>query len=293
MLTAEQAIERKKYLGSSEIAAVMGLDPFRSAGDIWLEKRGMLDRWEGNENTERGTLLEPVILDWAEGKLKKEFHRNVMKVHPSGVLCTNFDALVEDDSMGLAWSYIESVEAKSTVSDEEWGNEGTDEVPPRVILQCHMGFACLPTLRAAWVPVLMPGYRKFDFRLYRVERDEAIVEAVVSAGTNFMQQVREGVQPDKFSASIEVLKRVRREPGKIVEVDNALVGQWAASRQARLGAEKVEAAAEAALIAAIGDGDCAKHLGGLVTYTETKVKGHTKVVEPYSYRTLRMKKGKP
>jgi len=39
-LTTEQREIRRRYLGSSDIAAIFGMSPWKSAYDVWLEKTG-------------------------------------------------------------------------------------------------------------------------------------------------------------------------------------------------------------------------------------------------------------
>lgn len=52
---------RKKSLGASEVAAVCGLDPFKSALDVWASKMG-IDQSSENDATELGQAFEAPIL---------------------------------------------------------------------------------------------------------------------------------------------------------------------------------------------------------------------------------------
>lgn len=284
-ITPQQAIERQKYLGSSDAAAVLGLDPYRSAADIWLEKTGRATGFGGNEATERGSRLESVLLHWASDKLDggNRFLTDRMVVHPSGLLACNLDAISFDDT--------EIIEAKTTVLDAEWGDEGTDEVPDRVLVQVHHQFVCVPTVRIAWVPVLLPGFRSFDWRLYRVTRNDELAETIAARGTEFMERyVRTDTPPDDYRPTMEVLKRVRREPGKIVTIPDVAVSLWqqAQARHKVTGEELERAAAD--VIGCIGDAEGATCTLGTLTYMETTRKGYA--VEPTTYRSLRFKKAK-
>lgn len=49
---------RKKYIGSSDIAAIMGKNPYRSAYQVWLEKTGRKEPFKGNEFTKHGEEYE-------------------------------------------------------------------------------------------------------------------------------------------------------------------------------------------------------------------------------------------
>ncbi len=53
---------RRSYLGASEVAAVCGLDPFKSPLDIWASKMG-LNLGEDSEAARIGHLLEPILIE--------------------------------------------------------------------------------------------------------------------------------------------------------------------------------------------------------------------------------------
>jgi predicted phage-related endonuclease len=61
-MTPGERIERRQYLGASEVAAVIGMDPFKGAHDLWSEKMGLLGESEESEAAEMGKLLESPIL---------------------------------------------------------------------------------------------------------------------------------------------------------------------------------------------------------------------------------------
>src|SRR4051794_14513844 len=61
-LTPEQHAQRRHTLGASEIATAAGLNKYRSAIDLWMEKTGMLERIdEASEPAEWGQRLETSI----------------------------------------------------------------------------------------------------------------------------------------------------------------------------------------------------------------------------------------
>jgi putative phage-type endonuclease len=51
---------RRTGLGSSDIAAIFGLHPFKSAHDVWLDKVDMAPPVEDNPDMRRGRRLEPI-----------------------------------------------------------------------------------------------------------------------------------------------------------------------------------------------------------------------------------------
>jgi putative phage-type endonuclease len=287
VITPEQRELRRKYVGSSDAPALFGLDPYRTAADVWLSKTGRVEDGETTEAQDRGNLLEPAVLDWAEREIGEWFARGSFLA--SGHLCANFDGI--HDGPGRTVSPF-LVEAKTTTKADEWGEPGTDEVPERVIVQVHHQFVVAGhDFRVAYVPVLMPLFGRFDFRMYEVRRDDALAEAVAARGREFMERyVLKDTPPPDVLPNLDVLRRVRREPGKVVQVADELVDAWQAERAARLEAEKREAEAQRALLAALGEAEAGDFGRGRVTYLETKRKAYA--VEETTYRTLRVKKGR-
>ena len=87
MLTDQQREARRSHIGGSEVATIMGLNPFATPYSVWLEKMDMVKPDKGSKATEYGHRFENAILDHAEesiGKLERQ-----VAVKAAGVpLCT-------------------------------------------------------------------------------------------------------------------------------------------------------------------------------------------------------------
>jgi len=71
MLVADQEDGREAWLkgrrdglGGSDMAAILGEDPYKGAIDVWLSKVEGMESKVDRERTEVGNLLEPVVLSW-------------------------------------------------------------------------------------------------------------------------------------------------------------------------------------------------------------------------------------
>jgi predicted phage-related endonuclease len=161
-----------------------------------------------------------------------------------------------------------------------------------VLIQVHhQMYVCGPEFRIAYVPVVLPVFNRFDFRLYSVGRSDELANEVADRCRAFWREhVEPRVPPTGSVPSLEVLKRVRRQPNKTVPVPDELVDGWIAQRAARLQAEKDEEAAKVELLTALGDAEAGEYSRGRVEYMELKRKGYT--VEPSTYRALRTKTNK-
>src|SRR5580698_601004 len=66
---------RLEGYGGSDVVAIVGEGKKRRAVDVWEERRGGVESFDGNERTEVGRLLEPVVLNWFEVGEPKWPHR--------------------------------------------------------------------------------------------------------------------------------------------------------------------------------------------------------------------------
>lgn len=288
MITKEQRELRKKYLGSSDLPSVLGMDSWRTIGDVWLEKTGRVVIDEKESDAQGfGTTFEGAVLDHFEKK-----HDVTLKRHlflSNGVFCSNLDGMIDGSSP-------EVVEAKTTGIGEEWGSTGTDEIPERVLIQVHeqmyvVSKATNKECRIAWVPVLIPAYRHFEVRIYQIKRNDSLIDSAVRIGEQFWKNhVLTDVPPESFVPSLDILKRTRRIPSKTVSIADQLVLDWADASAQLSAAKKRADEAQAAVLAAMIDAEAAEWGGGTITYFEQSRKGYT--VEPTSYRVLRRTKGR-
>jgi len=263
-ITETQRLERKRFLGSSDIAALFtdeegkSLDPFKTAVDVWASK---VFEFEGRDETapmSRGRRYEAALIEFAERELGRfavtnpDKLRFVCEEHP--VFACNLDAYITfDDGRDP-----EIIEAKTTGLTHEWGEPGTDDVPLRVILQVHQQMLCTGWKRAH-VAVLLGKWGLAE-EMYVVERNEKIIEAIVRRGEQFWNDyvLTKTPPPETEPGDIQVFKRIRRVPAKYAEIDPALVTVWEEARKARLEAEKREKAALAELLKHLGDAEGAR-----------------------------------
>jgi putative phage-type endonuclease len=184
---------RGKGLGGTDVAAIVGVHPWRSPLDVYAAKLGLVDRPEANANMRFGTAMESFALDeygLATQQKVVKLGRRIF-VHPDIEIWRGCpDGLVPAGP---------GVEAK-TVSWSQarhWGEEGTDEVPDwyRVQVEWYM-----PLLRrdvfdfAVW----FAGVR---FSIYRVEREQALLDALADSAQRFWRDHILTQRPPPLDAS--------------------------------------------------------------------------------------------
>lgn len=97
--------DREKYLGGSDIPAILNISPFTTRYNLLLQKCGYYtSSFDGNEYTEYGNVLEPKIRDYINEDLDDKFYEDKIIIEPRdnepiGIRChtdgTNSDTILE------------------------------------------------------------------------------------------------------------------------------------------------------------------------------------------------------
>jgi putative phage-type endonuclease len=299
-ITSAQLQRRKEHLGSSDMAAVLGLDPRHTPYDIWLQKTGkLIDTDENSDAMYAGTMFENGVLDHAERELGKLARNQYRSAKDRGIpLGANLDAIVV--ASGLP------VEAKTTGLFgpvlEHWGDAGTDEVPERVIIQVHVQMICTLTI-TAHVPAFIGGR---GFVMYQVPYEPTIGEVISETADRFWNKhVLADIPPDNSLPTAKVIKRIRREPESVVDIDYSLIDMWLQAKEIVKAAESEKDRAEAEMLAALGQAEGGATTVGLLTYyaqsrssvdTKALKAEHPEIYQEYervsTYRVPRFRKHK-
>jgi putative phage-type endonuclease len=198
---------RKKGIGGSDAATVVGLNPYSSLLSLYADKLGLLPEKEDNEAMRQGRDLEQYVAErWMEATGKKVKRLNAILVHPEYEwMLADVDRLVVGEKAGL--------ECKTTSvynkSDFENG-----EIPPQYYVQCqhYMAVTGLPVWYLA-VLVLNRGFYPF-----RIEADLKEQETLINYESCFWHMnVLSGIPPapdgsDSAYEAIQALTSTKDEP---------------------------------------------------------------------------------
>ena len=233
MITAEQRAERKAHIGSSDAPAIVGVDPWKTKGDVYWNKLSDIPDTP-SEAMQMGNWMEPVLLNVAEaryGLLRRDVSVIAAK-HEE--LAANLDGKLWGAPIGIEAKYV------GPKSIEKWGEPETDEIPDHVAIQCQHQMYVAGLSEVHVIAGLCDPNRGLHFEFYHIPRDEDLIEDLVTAELHFWKyHVLAKVPPENSPPSPEVLKRLRREPGSIVDLDLAAGNVW----QARIDAAAIQKAA--------------------------------------------------
>lgn len=287
-MNAAEIKTRNSRCGASDAAAILGLSPYRSAYETWLEKTGRIEPTDGNDATRMGQRLESPILDVAEAELGPLARNELVWLPKLDLpLASTLDARVRATGV--------PVEAKTSgivgPLYGTWGDAGSDTVPEAYLVQVTLQMVCCEA-EFAHLYALLGGR---GIVRYRILRDGELAEALIERLAGWWNRhIVLGIEPERDSpVPLEVAKRLKKTPSKVVAFDDSatpVIAEYEAAKAEKSLAEKRADAAQAALLLLLADAEGASLPDGrLLTHCEQFRRGYT--VQDTSYRVLRIKKG--
>lgn len=179
---------RRTFLGASDVPAVLGLSPWRTALDVWASKCGLIDDSGGSTlATSLGHELEDFIArKWSEEHPGRTVaHRQMTVRHPDMPwLAASTDREVDPDGL------LECKLVGARVS-QHWA----DGVPLYVLAQCQVQMA---VTGRQWVDVCsLHAAGGWEHRVDRVDRDDRAIATMLPVLERFwFEHVVAGVRPD-------------------------------------------------------------------------------------------------
>lgn len=175
-------------IGASEIAVVLGLNPYRTPYELFEEKIGEREPFAGNDATRWGQLTEPAILAAYSEKTGAALHTPPESLfHPAleWARATPDAIVLRDRERGAARdNWVSVVQAKNT---GHWpGLAWADGPPVHVIMQVQWELYVTGLPRGEAVASIGGGYPE----IFPIERDESLIDGAVAAATDFWQRVQ-------------------------------------------------------------------------------------------------------
>lgn len=298
MTRTEFLQRRKSGIGGSDVAAVLGISPWRSPLDVWYDKtecdsKAIIstaapvgeDRalyWgavhedaiakaysavTGRKVTRYNRLLQNPAAPWEIGDVDR-------LIVPDGHRAFN-----QRTGEVLTDRALECKTAR--YKSEEWGKEGTDEIPVWYYMQVQWYMRLMPMVNVFDVSVLFGGS---DFQIFTVERNDDVIVKLGAAVAEFWRgNVEKRVPP--APRSIEDVQKlypaanVQRITASVeLEADVRELADATAKRKA---AEKAEADVKFRVAAAMGAAELAELPDGtpLCTYKNTSRGGRLLTVK--------------
>ena len=181
--------ERKNYLGGTDLAAIAGLSPYRTALDVYLDKTGDDIVCETNAAMRWGTLLEDVVANEYSQVIGQTTAIEPNTIyHPEyKFLGANIDRWVGNKE------YVLECKTAGFTKAKEWGDLGTEQIPELYLIQVAY-YAAMCDVHKVDIAVLIGGQ---DFRIYTYERNKELEDKIIKIGINFWSNHIEKRVPPK------------------------------------------------------------------------------------------------
>jgi putative phage-type endonuclease len=264
---------RRTGVGGSDAAAAVGLNPYKSALELWLEKTGRdagLVQPDPHDTTEPvywGTLLEPIVAAAYTQQTGNRVRKvNAVLQHPTiPFMLANLDREI----VGVPG--LEILECKT--AGEFGARLWRDGVPEYVQLQVQHQLA-VTGKRAADVAVLLCGQQ---LNVHRIERDDELIARLIPLEARFWQYVVSDTPPpaDGSESADRALRCLY--PGSANTVDftddrrmSATFSDLVAVRAEIEARTEQEAKLKQTIQQAMGDASRARFETGEVTFKRSK-----------------------
>lgn len=179
---------RKQGIGGSDAGAVCGVNPYRSAFNVYHDKISEeLPEAEDNEHMRQGRDLEDYCARrFSEATGLKVRRTNYLYRHESyGFMIADLDRVIVGENAGL------ECKTASAWSADKW--KSVDTVPEAYILQCQHYMAVMG-YDSMYLACVVLGT---DFTYFKINRNEELIANLIKVEQDFWENyVRKKVIPD-------------------------------------------------------------------------------------------------
>lgn len=168
---------RKRGIGGSDAGAVCGLNPYRTAIQVYYDKTTTEIQQTDNEAMRQGRDLEDYVARrFMEATGKKVRRANAMYYHEDHpFMLADVDRMIVGENAGLECKTV------SPYMEDKWKD---GNVPVHYLIQCHHYMAVCGA-DAWYIAALILGR---GFVYYRIDRDEELISSLIQIETDFWKE---------------------------------------------------------------------------------------------------------
>ncbi len=179
-MTHYEWLKKRQFgIGGSDVAAILGMNPYKTPFDVWIDKTGSEPiEIPDNPRMRAGRMLEPVIAElYTQETGNKVQYDNKVRVHKEyPFLLANIDrSILSNNGRGTG---VLEIKATSKYAFEQWEDEG---LPKPTYLQIQH-YLSITGRKWGDVAVLIDGY---DIRIIPVEYDSETIKLMTAQLISF------------------------------------------------------------------------------------------------------------
>lgn len=204
---------REKRIGGSDVGAILGVNPYKSIIDVYIDKTEG-STFKGNNATHWGHMLESTIIKEFASRHKELSVFDAPYSVVDNFLIANLDGVLKDKESG-DFGVLE-IKTTSLWNRKEWEE---DTIPQSYYAQVQH-YLMLSGYKFAYVAVLIGGQ---EYKEFKVERNEEDIELIRSKATEFYKEnILKQIppMPDGSDAYMDYLKK------KAMDIENDAVVEF-------------------------------------------------------------------
>ena len=205
------SVDRSKYIGGSDIGAILGLSRYRTPLQVWMEKTGKDTKKSDSLPLRFGSFAEEFVAsEYSRATGFELTHDESIYIHPShsfmsahidrfvlpksdlsnagkrtsDTKCTSVTSINDNKINPNLFSRILECKTANPFATNEWGEAGTDHVPMSYLCQC-IWYMAITGIDKTDLAVL---FGNSDFRVYEITRDLELEELVIQKAMGFWHQ---------------------------------------------------------------------------------------------------------
>ena len=233
--------ERRKGVGGSDIAPIMGISPWKTAYQVYLEKIGEVRDYQESEVMDWGKRMEPALRQWYSDKTGRSVRLpdKILYHKEYPFMLASLDGYTDDQRV---------VELKTSRYGKDWSEEIPDYY--QVQVQHYLFVTGFPV--ADTVVSIGGGSPE----LYEIPEDKELQQMILEAATEFWQRVQDR-NPPPITTYADAVRRYGKSMAQGLvfasDAEITLVNDLRAVREDTKVLEAKEEAIKAILIKVLGD----------------------------------------
>ncbi len=222
--------QRRKGLGGSDVAAMLGLSKYRTPYQLWLDKTGRSEDEGSGEAGYWGNALEDIVArEFSKRSGLKVQRVNSIIQHPTlDFALANIDRAIVNPAIAgnvrikdgrLTTDQILECKTANQFLQNQWGDDH-ESIPDYYLTQCqwYLGNTQADICHLA---VLIGGQK---FKQYQIQRDDELIAILHQEAQAFWQNhVLADMPPDPTTIDDCLHRWARHTDGKVIDADQSLI----------------------------------------------------------------------
>ena len=209
---------RKKGIGGSDVSIICGINKYKSALELWMEKTGKKEQEEAGESAYWGNIMEPIIREEFRKRsgLKVDTINSILRHKDFTFMLANVDGVVTDVDNTKC---IFEAKTASAYKKEQWENN----IPEEYMLQVQH-YMAVAGYKKTYIAALIGG-NSFVYRC--IERDDELIDMIITLEKQFWNCVINDTPPsiDGSEACAKLVSKLYpiADPNKTINLSNEAV----------------------------------------------------------------------